>query len=246
MGNPNLDVEHTTTVELGYKGQIGNRVFLTIDGYYSQFSDFVTDLLPGANPTYALWTAPSATGAAADAVATAVRSSLVAAGEPAAAAGLTRLPDGSTAIVFSVGNAGDADVYGIELGAGVQVTDELRVDGNYTYFTWSVDSGSVVPGDQVLANTPRHKANVSVSYRGYQGLDVGVSARIQEEFDWAAGIYFGPIPSGQTVDVTASYEINPQFRIHGVATNLFDQRRYQIYGGSLIGRRALAGISVTF
>ena len=247
IGNPNLDVEHSTTVELGYKGQLGNRVFVTIDGYYSQFTDFVTDLLPGANPSFAPWTAPSAVpGSAAEVVATTVRDQLLAAGSPLAAAGLTRLPDGSTAIVVSVGNAGDADVYGIELGVGVQVTDELRVDGNYTYFSWSVDSGSVVPGDQVLANTPRHKANVSVSYQGYQGLDVGVSARIQEEFDWAAGIFFGPIPSSQTVDVTASYQINPRFRIHGVATNLFDQRRYQIYGGSLIGRRALGGISVTF
>lgn len=139
-----------------------------------------------------------------------------------------------------------SDVYGIELGAGVQMTDELRVDANYTYLTWSVDSSSVVPGDQVLANTPRHKANVSVWYRGYQGLDVGVSARIQEGFDWAAGIFFGPIPSSQTVDVTASYQVNPRLRIHGVATNLLDQRRYQIYGGSLIGRRALGGLTVTF
>lgn len=246
IGNPDLDVEHSTTVELGYKGQIGNRVFLTIDAYYSRFSNFVTDLLPGANPAFALWTAPSAVGSASEVVESTVRDQLVASGAALAAAGLTRLPDGSTAIVVSIGNAGDADVYGIEFGAGVQMTDELRVDANYTYFTWSVDSSSVVPGDLVLANTPRHKANVSVWYRGYQGLDVGVSARIQEGFDWAAGIFFGPIPSSQTVDVTASYQVNPRLRIHGVATNLLDQRRYQIYGGSLIGRRALGGLTVTF
>ena len=59
----------------------------------------------------------------------------------------------------------------------------------------------------------------------------------------AAGVFFGPIPSSQTVDVTASYQINGQVRIHGVATNLFDQRRYQIYWGSLISRRAFGGIT---
>ena len=54
LGNTTLDVEHVTNVEVGYKGLLGQRVFVTVDGYLGRLSDFVTDLLPGANPNFGL------------------------------------------------------------------------------------------------------------------------------------------------------------------------------------------------
>jgi iron complex outermembrane receptor protein len=247
LGNPNLDVEHATTLEIGYKGQIGDHVFVTVDGYYSRFTNFVTDLLPGVNPTYAPWTAPAAvTDPEAQVVETAVRDQLFAAGEPLAAAGLTRLPDGTTAIVVSIGNAGEADAFGIELGTGVWLTHELRLDGSYTLFTWDVDSTTVVPGDQILADTPKHKGSVALSYIGANGVDARVSAQIVDDYEWASGVFAGRIPSRQTVDASVSYQISRNLRVHAVATNLLDQRRYQLYGGSIVGRRILGGFSVVY
>ena len=43
------------------------------------------------------------------------------------------------------------------------------------------------------------------------------------------------------VNVSAGYRVNNYFRIHATATNLFDQKRFQLYGGSVIGRRVLGG-----
>lgn len=247
LGNANLDVEHASTFEVGYKGQLGNRVFLTLDAYASRFSDFVTDLLPGANPAYGRWTPPaSVTEPAASAVADAVTGSLVAAGQPLAAAGLTRLADGRTAIVVSVGNAGEAKVYGVEAGAGIWVSNTVRVDANYSFFSSTIDSTTFVAGSRVLANTPKHKVNLSVAYSGSNGLDLRLGARVLSRFDWAAGIFAGEVPASQTLDATASYRINDRLRINGVATNLLDHQHFEQYGGSLIGRRLLVGATLTY
>jgi hypothetical protein len=38
----------------------------------------------------------------------------------------------------------------------------------------------------------------------------------------------------------------PSFRVFAVGTNIFDQQRYQLFGGSVIGRRVLGGVTATF
>jgi hypothetical protein len=35
-------------------------------------------------------------------------------------------------------------------------------------------------------------------------------------------------------------------RIHAIATNVFDQQRFHLYGGSVLGRRVIAGATATF
>ncbi len=246
-GNDALDVEHVTGVEIGYKGQLGPRVFVTIDGFYNRLSDFVTDLLPGANPTFGAWTAPAAVPEAfRETLEQAVRDQLLAAGQPLAAFGLTRLENGVSAIVVSYANQGKADEYGFELGAGIQATDEVRFDANYTFFKFDVDEASIAAGDLLVPNTPEHRVNLTAAYSGRQGFDFRVSAQIVDSYDWATGIFFGPIPSRQTVDVSAGYQFNPYVRIHALATNVLDQGRYQMYGGSVIGRRFIGGITATY
>lgn len=247
LGNNDLEVEHVTSFELGSKSQLGDRVFITVDGYYNQLTDFVTDLLPGINPNYGRWTAPPQVPAAfRDTLEKTVTAQLIAAGQLVAAAGLTRIPGDSTAIVVSYGNAGEAKEYGIELGAGIQVTDAIQLQGNYTLFDFEVDTTTVATGDRLVPNTPEHKLNLSATYRGRQGLDVRVAMRFVSAYDWAAGSFFGEIPSSETVDLSVGYQVNGWFRVHGVATNLLDQKRYQIYGGSVLGRRMLAGVTAIF
>ncbi len=247
LGYEDLDVEHVTSFELGYKGQISERVFATIDGYYSRLSNFVTDLLPGVNPNFLPWTAPAAVPDAFKAtLEQTVRDQLTAGGESAAAAGLTRLADGSTAIVVSYTNAGEVTERGIEISGGVLVSDEVQISGSYTFFDFDVDATTVAVGDQLLPNTPKHKGTVSLSYSGRQGLDLGITARLVESFTWAAGVFSGFIPSSQTVNLNAGYRVNQNLRVHALATNVFDQLRYHLYGGSVNGRRVMGGITATF
>jgi outer membrane receptor for ferrienterochelin and colicins len=245
-GNAALDVESTTGYELGYKGTFANRVYLTADVYYNKISDFVTDLLPGVNPAYGPWTAPEAVPVPFRApLEGAVRNSLIGAGQTLAAAGLTRV-NGNTEIVLSYTNAGEVEQYGAEVGVGVQITDEVRADGSLSLFDFEVQAGSQAVGDQLLANTPTKKGTLGVSYTGRQGLDLGASVRLVDSYDWAAGVFIGQVPSSQSVDVNAGYRFNHNFRVFALATNVFDQERYHLFGGSVIGRRVLGGVTVQF
>jgi len=246
-GNSNLKVEHITSLEVGYSQQIGTRAAFTVDAYYSELSDFVTDILPGVNPVYAPWTAPPGVPEPVRAtVESVVRDQLAAAGQPVAAAGLTRLQDGTTAIVLSLGNAGQAREGGIEVGGYFRISDALELDGNYTWFNADVDASSLIPGTVVLPNTPTHKANFGIAYRSRWGLDARLGLRVVSAYDWAAGTFAGRIPPSQTVDASAGYIVSGNVRLHAVVTNLFDQKRYYFYGGSVIGRRLLAGMTAHF
>jgi iron complex outermembrane receptor protein len=246
-GNENLQVEHVTSLEFGYTQQVGERASFTLDAYYSQLSDFVTDILPGVNPVYAPWTAPAAVPEPfRETVETVVREQLAAAGQPVAAAGLTRLQDGSTAIVLSVGNAGRAHEGGIEVGADFKASEALDLQANYSWFSADVDASTLVPGSVVLPNTPGHKANFGLAYRSRWGFDARAWMRIVSGYDWAAGTFAGRVPPSQTLDASAGYIVNGNLRLHAVVTNLFDQQRYYFYGGSVNGRRILAGATAYF
>ncbi|MDX2194382.1 MAG: TonB-dependent receptor [Gemmatimonadales bacterium] len=245
-GNANLRPEETVGFEIGYKGNIGKSAYVTADFYTSRLRNFVTDLLPGINPAFQPWTAPTAVPEVARAqLETAVRGQLLAL-SPLAGQGLTRLPDnGATAIVVSYGNAGEVVQRGIELGGGYQFTDEFRLDGTFTLFDFTVKSQA--QGDQLLPNTPARKGTLSATYTGVRnGLDVNVSARLVGGFPWAAGVFVGNVPSQEMVNVTAGYRFSNSLRASLTATNVFDQQRFSIFGGAVIGRRILGMITTTF
>lgn len=246
-GNRDLDVEHVTSWEFGYRGDIGQRVSVSADFYISRSTNFVTDLLPGVNPTFGAWTSPTAVPQQfRGALEQAVRSQLLAAGQTLAAAGLTRTENGNTAIVVSYTNAGKVIQRGIELGAGVAATNELRFDGTFTFFDFTVDDNQVAQGDQLLPNTPKTKGTVSAAYRHPFGIDASVDFRFTSGYNWAAGVFAGRIRRAQTVNASLGWDINNNFRIFGNAVNLFDQRRFSIYGGSVNGRRVLGGLTTRF
>lgn len=246
LGNENLKVERVASLEVGYKRQLGSRVFVTVDAHYSQLNDFVTDVLPGVNPAYGPWTAPAQVPAAQRAVVEqAVRGALIAGGQAAAAAGMTRLGDGSTAFVFSMGNAGRASERGMSISADAQITDELRATANFTISAFDVDSASLAPGSHILPNTPGSSTNLSVTYVGRGGLDVWVGTQVRPAFDWSSGVWAGRIPPSATMDISVGYRFSPALRLFTTVTNAFDERTYQVYGGTIVGRRALLGLTVT-
>jgi iron complex outermembrane receptor protein len=247
-GNANLEVEETIGYELGWKGALGSRVYVTIDAYMNNIKNFVTDLLPGVNAAqFPFWTAP-------DAVPESVRGQLIGAiqqqlgANPAtalAAAGLSRTEDGNTAIVVSYTNAGEVDQTGVDIGLGFQVTDEIRLDGTVSFFDFEVKSQQT--GDQLVPNTPEKKGTVTLGYEGLRnGIDASLSVRMVQGYDWAAGVFAGHVPSSEFVNASVGWQANSRFRVFAVGTNILDQQRYQLYGGAVIGRRVLGGVTATF
>jgi len=249
FGNPHLVPQIVTSYEVGYKGQFGQRVFLTFDAYDAHIENFTTGALPtataGLNPSFQPWNAPSTVPEESQAaVESAARSALLAAGNSVAANGLTRLPDGTTAIVLSFGNVGAVDEWGVELGSSASLMQVLTLSASYAWYNSAVRQN--LAGNVLSPNTPHHKGTVSLSYTGRQGIDVAMDARVVSRYHWTSGIWDGEVPSSQTVNLNAGYRVNHHIRVYANATNLFDQQRFHFFGGSVIGRRVLAGITSTF
>jgi iron complex outermembrane receptor protein len=243
-GNPELVPEEVTSFELGYKGQVSRHVFATLDTYLNRKNDFVTALLPATavNPNFQPWTAPSAVPPSErQPVEAAVRQALAGTTDQL---GLTRLPDGSTAIVVSPGNAGLVIEWGVEVGMVARLTSEIHLSGSYAFYDFEIKRQQA--GDVLQPNTPRHKATVSFDYDGHSGIDLQLSSRFVEGYRWVGGIFRGYIPSSISVDASAGYRLSNNLRLHAVATNVLNQRRFQVYGGSVEGRRVLTGVTVTF
>jgi iron complex outermembrane receptor protein len=268
LGNPDLEVEKVTGWEVGYKGSLSNKVYITVDAYINQLRNFVTDLLPGVNPDYPSYGLRQEVNVPEELAALDARLALLGlpanhplrAPIPLLLAGHTQLEagttiqggnaiatlDGNRAIVLSYTNAGSVTERGIELGLGYQFTPEIRGDVSFTGFSFDVDEDEQAAGDQLVPNTPSKKATFSLSYAGQQGFDGNVTLRLVDGHPWAAGIFQGYVPANELLNVSAGYRINNYVRIHATATNLLDQQRFQLFGGSVIGRRVLGGVTATF
>lgn len=246
-GNATLDVEKTLGYEFGYKGALSDKIYVTVDIYKNNITNFVTDLLPGVNPTFGYWTAPAAVPEQfRAALVGAVRSNLLL--SPAtqlAGLGLSRNEDGNTAVVVSYTNEGDVDQKGIDVGLGVQVTPEVRLDGSFSWFSFVVNSQQA--GDQLVPNTPDRKATLGLTYEGTRnGINASINGRFVADYPWAAGVFVGRVPASQTINASIGYQTDPRYRLFANATNLFDQQRYQLFGGAVIGRRVLVGVTTLF
>lgn len=210
FGNENLIVEKITGYEIGYKGVFSNAVFITLDGYYNELKDFITDLAPNVNPKYP---------------------------------GQITLPGETiTRTVWSYGNAGKVTESGCELGINYYPSDNLQLNANYAFFDFEVKEKN--PNDALLPNAPKHKINGSVTYRE-EKWEVSVSTKYVPTFDWAAGIYKGPILAYTLVNLSGSYRLTPHLEFGVNVTNLLDRKHYQIFGGSVIGRRAIVSMTAS-
>nr|MDP9177682.1 TonB-dependent receptor [Gemmatimonadota bacterium] len=100
--------------------------------------------------------------------------------------------------------------------------------------------------DALLPNTPEHKGSIAVFYDSPRGIELNANMRLVSGYPWAAGVFSGYVPAGQFVNANAAYRATEKLKVFVTGTNVFDQRRFQIYGGSVIGRRLIGGVTATF
>ncbi len=268
LGNDSLRVETVRGWEVGYKGTVANRFFVSVDVFFSELKNFVTDLLPCVNPQYPCYALNQDVDVIHLLDTINVRiDQLVAANQltPAQAAALkapqstlrvgysavngalgpvlATLPSGIRTGIVSYANAGRVLETGVEFGLGASLTDEWRVDGSYGLIDFTVREA---PIEELVPNTPQHRGALGLSYRGRQGLEGNVTFRFSSGHQWFAGVFQGWVPSRQTVDMSLGYAINDLLRVFAVGTNVLDQQRFHLYGGSLVGRRVMGGVTATF
>jgi outer membrane receptor protein involved in Fe transport len=269
IGNRALDVEKITGYELGYKGSLSGRGYVTIDLFQNDKRDFVTDLLPNVNPAFpqyryddagtnvpAYLDAIAARAAAlpAGAIPEAQRQAIIAGAQVlrsnynalvAATQPLLTTVDGKRALVVSYANAGRVRERGVELGLVTQLSDALRTEASYAFFDFRVRDPSI-GSDALLPNTPKHKGNIALMYASTRGLELNASVRLLTGYPWAAGVFSGYVPAAQFLNASAAYRTTEHLKLFVTGTNVLDQHRFQLYGGSVIGRRVIGGVTATF
>ncbi|HUP20540.1 MAG TPA: TonB-dependent receptor [Gemmatimonadota bacterium] len=256
-GNDDLEVEKLTGYEIGYKGTAANgRFYTTVDVYYNEIEDFVTDLLPGVNPDFPTGTIDDLVPAIFDAGPLApfkpgiIGGIQQALGPSGLLPGLTFV-NGMPQFVLSYTNAGQVTERGVELGVTFLPAPNWEVFANYTRFDFDIDDttttqGGQVDADELQPNTPEHKANVGITYSDPESFSLGVKARTQSDMDWAAGVFAGEVEGYTTVDLSGGWRATEYARLHLVWTNVLDKEVYQLYGGSVIGSRAIGGVTFNF
>ncbi len=241
-GNENLDVEDITSYEIGYSGIYGGKAFVTVDYYQNKVENFVTDLLPAVNPTYAPYQVPAGVNpAVAPQIIGALRQNL-----PAALFfAMTNDPfrDGRPAFVLSYTNAGKVDTQGIEVGMNYYLTNRWVFDANYSWFDFEVAEKAL--GDELLPNAPENKFNLGMGYRGPK-FDASIKYRWVDDFQWAAGIFKGPVKSYDVVSIGGNYRFTDHIAAGVNVANAFDNDHWESWGGDVIERRALASLSLSW
>ncbi|CAM2067043.1 TonB-dependent receptor [Sulfidibacter corallicola] len=245
IGNENLEPEEIKSFELGYKGLINEKLFLTIDLFDSKLENFVTDLLPGANPAigeFSMAEDLSALGAASALVVGVFENTLaenIGVGLSNYTAGLVpslgdSIAEGHPVVIVSYTNAGEVDTQGFDIGGQYYVNDNWTILGNYSWFDFDIVDQLL--GDSLVPNAPETKFNVGIGYKDDKWNGT-LTYRWVDDFLWSAGVYRGDVPSYEVVDLVLSYNVLDSLRFELNGNNILDDEHYEIFGGSILGRR---------
>ena len=207
--------EKVRTFEVGYRGTLGQRFYVDAGYYFSRYTDFIGYQL-GLDATFA--------------------------------GGSGGIP--TSAIAYRVAaNAQDiVTTQGFSVGLNYFLDNGITFNGNYSWNVLNTQTDDpIIPA----FNTPEHKFNIGVTGRD---VSIGKLKHIgfSVNYKWIEGFLFEGSPQFtgfiNTYDLLDA-QINRRFdRINSViklgASNILNNKVYQVYGGPRIGR--LAYLSWTF
>jgi len=239
VGNSKLKVESIYSIELGYKGVITKDLYITLDLYYNKMNDFITNFLPAVNKDIPKWQ-PNLEGDLAqynELVSSMVYSNLRAKD----AAALSNY-NGKPVFIVSNANIGEVEQYGLELDVNYNISSNLSVNANYSYYDFEVVDA--VQSQPLLPNTSPHKFNFSLNYEEKRAYDASVSFNYTEGFKWLAGTFTGEVPGYAYVNISAGYYIMDNLHFGVNVFNVLDRKFYQIYGGTYLPRYTTAKLTL--
>lgn len=231
VGNAELNVEKNLGFEIGYNGNYRSKLFFSANIYYNILTDFVTNFLPAVNKNFVSWSANLPDSLAAyNSLATAIVYSQLSARDR------QRLSyfNGNPAFIVSNTNIGTVRQYGIDVTLSYYFNKNISLTGNYSHYNFNIEKKSGDP--DILPNTSPNKINLSAVYQIPQKFDASVSFQYSDNFDWLAGAYTGVVPAYKIVNVNAGYFILKNLQIGAYVFNLFNQKHYQMFGGTYLPR----------
>ncbi len=215
----------TSTLELGYKGTIAERISLSIDLYRSHYENFVGPL-EVITPTVFMEQSSlqeylrqiliqggmTDSAAALQAAYFAPRVS----GIPSFSSEFIGVPIGTvsaeqaadpTAVMLTFRNYGEITLYGYDIGLQVGITEEIGAGATVSY----VDKNFIPDLDGISdlsLNAPKFKYALMAEYRSAEhGLAVNARFRHVDGFKINSGVYIGGVPGFSTFDLNIDYRI---------------------------------------
>jgi iron complex outermembrane receptor protein len=252
-----LDVEglqpsHTNAYEVGYKGLIGSRLQLSVDGWYENRRNFIG---PSLVETPNVFLDSATTAAYLGAFMPAVNAEAV-------AAGLAKVPLGTISpdhpltntpgpdIIVTYRNYGALNVWGSDFGGEFLIDDHYSVVGTYSWVNRDLFPREEVGGlSDVTLNAPASKGSVAGRYRD-QRRKRGAELRVRSVagFPVASGVYNGTVESYTLLDANIDFAMpgmrGTQLSITG--NNLLNNLHREFVGVPEIGRLILTQLRYTF
>jgi iron complex outermembrane receptor protein len=192
-----IQPEKNDTWEVGYKGEISNRLFIDVTAYQTKYQNFQSPLSIIANPFQGANAYNHVTGA--------------------------KVTDqaGGPQVVLIYYNLGEATIDGIDAGLKYYFTDNVSAMGNVSFL--KVDTIKTTNAEATAINSTSAKANIGMDFANVMpNTNAGFSMRYVNRYSFMSGVNVGIIPSFGTLDFTASYQIpNSHTRITLQAQNIF-------------------------
>ena len=210
-----IQPEKNDTYEIGYKGVLGNRLFLDITGYRSNFKNFMSPLVVISN-----FLSPASAGGPTYAYNAKSNTKYV---------GSTGTND---QIVLTYFNVGDAQITGTDIGMKFLITPSIAING--TASLQQLDTvkkkAATDPVEATAFNSPTTKFNVGMDFANIyaNALRAGFTVRYVNGYRFLSGVNNGKIPTFTTFDFTAGYKLP----IAGASINLSVQNLFACRGGT--------------
>lgn len=213
--------EQIQSIEVGYKGLLGNRLLIDAAYYYNVYDDFIAQFR--VRKAAAAFTGNPET-------------------DQQIAASLL---SGDASNTFQLYTNLDQTVKsrGAVFGFDFSLPNNFVLGTNYNWNELITDREGGFIFD---FNTPEHKVNLSLGNRRLtDNLGFKISYRWQEEFEWTSSFANGTVPSVSTVDAQVSYRVTELKSIVKVGgSNITNNRHFLNYGGPNLG--AIYYVSLTF
>ncbi|MBI2504287.1 MAG: TonB-dependent receptor [Candidatus Latescibacteria bacterium] len=215
-GIPELEPEKNTTIELGYKGILANKVFLDVSGYRSRYRNFISPLRLIGNPSAGVFVLDEK--------------------------GIPR--EGELTVTYL--NFGEQVVWGLDLGVNVYASERVTLKGNASFIEADDLQAPEGFDQSFNTPATTFNAVLSASDLPIRGSTVDLSVRRVSEFDFRTAAHVGTVPAYAIFDFNLGYQMRHGVTYRLTVKNLFDNDHIEMVDGPKIGRLVVAEIEYAF
>lgn len=262
----------TQTLEIGYKGVIKDKLFVSVDAYYTQINNFVSPLSPASyrvqlnQQQFAGFIDPFIRQNLEEAVlnnpGNPVYQALLGNANTligSTIAGTEGLSLGTVApesdlvnsdLILTYINLGKVDIAGLDLGATYLINDDISISSSFSFVNKDRLPLEGASNGFIALNAPRFKTALALDYSNIAntGFGFGVNWRWQDAFPANSALYVGEVKAANLIDLNLNYR--PSFSENTiVSANLFNLTNYKFQrfpGTPAIGFYALFKVQHTF